>query len=424
MHSTLGPRTQDVIHRFSASDALGLAPCVDHIHYLSRAGATQFNVVGRSHVGYPVGSSVSASVGCETVQSHCVGQMALGPRAGIEVAATDVINDRVHVVAIEPRRIRDSAIAHVQVVAHPAHFQDLLIARAVVTASHLSGVGPVENSWFTPNARGGRAENGVDKRLADRNGALRMVARAVIAAPTLLAPHHALAFTGALNLSQTGSALSLPAVTASSWSCRSTGGYSPQVQTLLATMPSRRAISDWEPKCLTACDVFMTRDYGPTHMGLPINFSYRETNVEPMETIGARIKALRGKKFTQTTLGKAVGVDQSVISDIERGAGFKADLLMKICDALETTAEYLMRGGVINDELARDLATAHKMLSGMTPEVRRIALASLGGMAVSKSSLVRLAASWPPSAPTASSTDEEVRAARERKRKKNERHQN
>lgn len=65
-----------------------------------------------------------------------------------------------------------------------------------------------------------------------------------------------------------------------------------------------------------------------------------------MKTIGNRVRDLRKAKgfARQSDLGKLVGVDQSVISDIENGAGFKADVLMALCEHLDTTAEYLMLG--------------------------------------------------------------------------------
>lgn len=65
-----------------------------------------------------------------------------------------------------------------------------------------------------------------------------------------------------------------------------------------------------------------------------------------MKTIGNRVRDLRKAKgfARQSDLGRLVGVDQSVISDIENGAGFKADVLMALCEHLDTTAEYLMLG--------------------------------------------------------------------------------
>lgn len=64
--------------------------------------------------------------------------------------------------------------------------------------------------------------------------------------------------------------------------------------------------------------------------------------------IGQRIRALRLSrvpKLNQTELAALVNVDQSVISDIENGAGFKADLLMELCEALRTSPDFIMRGG-------------------------------------------------------------------------------
>lgn len=65
-----------------------------------------------------------------------------------------------------------------------------------------------------------------------------------------------------------------------------------------------------------------------------------------MKTIGNRVRDLRKAKgfARQGDLGRLVGVDQSVISDIENGAGFKADVLIALCEHLDTTAEYLMLG--------------------------------------------------------------------------------
>lgn len=39
-----------------------------------------------------------------------------------------------------------------------------------------------------------------------------------------------------------------------------------------------------------------------------------------------------------------IGVDQSTVSDIENGAGFSADLLMRISEALEVSPVVVMRG--------------------------------------------------------------------------------
>lgn len=94
-------------------------------------------------------------------------------------------------------------------------------------------------------------------------------------------------------------------------------------------------------------------------MGLHIGNSYRPATFDWMEkdakirraevrrdlTRGARIRRLRlALKFTQTEMADKLGVDQSTVSDMENGAGFSADLLMKMADALEVSPEVLMRG--------------------------------------------------------------------------------
>jgi transcriptional regulator with XRE-family HTH domain len=63
-------------------------------------------------------------------------------------------------------------------------------------------------------------------------------------------------------------------------------------------------------------------------------------------SIGERIRALRqAKQMTQGQLARLIGVDQSSVSDIEtKGAKFSAELLMSLCDALETDPSMVMRG--------------------------------------------------------------------------------
>jgi transcriptional regulator with XRE-family HTH domain len=89
-------------------------------------------------------------------------------------------------------------------------------------------------------------------------------------------------------------------------------------------------------------------------MGAPIYFPYRPATLLGMSAIGIRIRALRktNVKLNQTELATQVGVDQSVISDIENGAGFGAPVLIGLADALQTTPHYIMRGGT--DEMARE----------------------------------------------------------------------
>lgn len=91
----------------------------------------------------------------------------------------------------------------------------------------------------------------------------------------------------------------------------------------------------------------MTQHYGETHMGLHIVNSYRLANVDWMsqDQVGARIRAMRkALGLNQEELAHKLEVDQSTVSDIERGAGFSADLLMKMTRHLGGTAELLMTG--------------------------------------------------------------------------------
>ena len=99
----------------------------------------------------------------------------------------------------------------------------------------------------------------------------------------------------------------------------------------------------------------MRRDYGTSHMGIPIHFDYASGTFDAMETIGSRIKQKRlalGIR-RQSDLAVLVQVDQSTISDIERGANTKPEILLRIADALKTTPEWLIRGGV-DDRLSKE----------------------------------------------------------------------
>ena len=81
-----------------------------------------------------------------------------------------------------------------------------------------------------------------------------------------------------------------------------------------------------------------------------------------MKTIGNRVRDLRKAKgfARQSDLGRLVGVDQSVISDIENGAGFKADVLMALCEHLDTTAEYLMLGEQATGQGEAEILTLYR----------------------------------------------------------------
>jgi transcriptional regulator with XRE-family HTH domain len=88
-------------------------------------------------------------------------------------------------------------------------------------------------------------------------------------------------------------------------------------------------------------------------MGVHIENSYRTDTLHWMkgrsdkadaqrgERIRARRKAL---KMNQDDLAALIGVDQSTVSDIERGASFSAELLIRMSEALGYSPVLIMRG--------------------------------------------------------------------------------
>ena len=80
-----------------------------------------------------------------------------------------------------------------------------------------------------------------------------------------------------------------------------------------------------------------------------------------MTSIGQRIKALRKAKVpagTQKDLAAGAGIDQSTVSDIERGHGFSAEILLSLADALQVSPHYIMRGGD-EESFAEEQLIAH-----------------------------------------------------------------
>lgn len=107
----------------------------------------------------------------------------------------------------------------------------------------------------------------------------------------------------------------------------------------------------------------MDVDYGKTHMGLHIYFNYDDSESVIMKTIGDRIRVRRKElKLTQPQLAAQVELDQSTISDIERGAGFSAHTLMRFARSLHTTPEYIMRGGAVEDINGAEIASIYRAL--------------------------------------------------------------
>lgn len=121
-------------------------------------------------------------------------------------------------------------------------------------------------------------------------------------------------------------------------------------------------------------------DYGSAHMGYTIYFFYGPSTLDCMPTPGERIKKLRkARQLTQPQLADLVEIDQSTVSDIERGAGFSAETLMRICEALEANPWEIMRGmGSTSPALKRAQDAAKKL----TDEERSALRALLDGPAI------------------------------------------
>lgn len=112
----------------------------------------------------------------------------------------------------------------------------------------------------------------------------------------------------------------------------------------------------------------MPHHYGDSHMGPPIGFINRGCTLIVMGTPGERVRTLRKTQgLTQPVLAKSIGIDQSTLSDIERGAGFSAEILIRLAEELGTTCEYIMRGrGVKTEEMRR----AQQAVGALTDEQR------------------------------------------------------
>lgn len=81
-------------------------------------------------------------------------------------------------------------------------------------------------------------------------------------------------------------------------------------------------------------------------MGTAIHFCYQGSTLGGMDTIGARIRERRKELgiAKQSDLGEMVGLDQSTISDIERGSGFGVEYVMPLARALRWSPEELLEG--------------------------------------------------------------------------------
>jgi transcriptional regulator with XRE-family HTH domain len=89
----------------------------------------------------------------------------------------------------------------------------------------------------------------------------------------------------------------------------------------------------------------MSSDYGTRHMAYPIESDYQGGNFSHMGAIGTRVRNLRkSKKLTQPQLASQIGIDQSTLSDIERGASIRADVLLRLASVLGVSPEFIVTG--------------------------------------------------------------------------------
>jgi transcriptional regulator with XRE-family HTH domain len=123
-------------------------------------------------------------------------------------------------------------------------------------------------------------------------------------------------------------------------------------------MPNARASADTFPSKYASASALVMPHYGATHMGQHINSFNGPATVDYMESRGTRIQRRRKELgMNQTTLALAVGVDQSTVSDWEkRDAEPRAEQLMKLATALQTTAEYLVLGSSVSTDLSPEVA--------------------------------------------------------------------
>lgn len=100
-------------------------------------------------------------------------------------------------------------------------------------------------------------------------------------------------------------------------------------------------------------------------MAFAMNFDYRNGNIHWMSTPGKRLRELRiEKKISQVDLAARVGIDQSTISDIENDRGLSAENMMRLCEALDTSPQYVMRGKMDEDAI---LSQIKALVAASTP---------------------------------------------------------
>lgn len=94
---------------------------------------------------------------------------------------------------------------------------------------------------------------------------------------------------------------------------------------------------------------------------------HKQYNVD----IGHRIKqARRTAKLTQEQLAEAIDVSAQYVSDLERGVvGTSIPTLIKICDNLAVSADYLLRGKDMQDVPPLGLSERLRSLSPQEQEL-------------------------------------------------------
>lgn len=95
---------------------------------------------------------------------------------------------------------------------------------------------------------------------------------------------------------------------------------------------------------------------------------------EPNETtmaMGMRIQQARKvAKLTQMQFSEQIGVSTQYISDLERGVvGCSTATLIKICDTLAVSADYILRG---QESIARKVSSLSDRFSNLSPQEQEL----------------------------------------------------
>ena len=76
----------------------------------------------------------------------------------------------------------------------------------------------------------------------------------------------------------------------------------------------------------------------------------------------------RLRKLTQVQLSKRLGIDQSTLSDIERGANFSAQTLIRLSEELQTSPYWIMHDADESSLLEGELLSHFRKLSDANRE--------------------------------------------------------